>query len=284
VKVATIGAEMFNAYMINYTEHIRRLMSDIVVRVPRLSFLDMNRILVFARAGRADREGPYATCHCVCLPPSDPGYYFWRDESGALTRRSEWFVTKSPVVCVGPAQIDYMVSFTLPRFCDQRRISARKRAIYRGHPVWMAKLDTIIHELYHIDPHQPGIRRIRRADGTLSAKCHSPEFFQDVVEMVTQYLTSGPDPAILEFLHYDFAGLAARYGGVVATTFRASSYPRRYVEVVAPPPDAVSPDCPVDALELPRLLTHFTEKDLVTRAFLADTGRALDGKGKVRAA
>ena len=46
--------------MINYTEHVRRLMSDIVLRVPRLSFLDMNRILVFARAGRADREGPYA--------------------------------------------------------------------------------------------------------------------------------------------------------------------------------------------------------------------------------
>ena len=99
----------------------------------------------------------------------------------------------------------------------------------------MAKLDTIVHELYHIDPHQPGIRRIERADGTLSAKCHSPAFFQDVVEMVTQYLTSSPDPEILEFLHYDFAGLTARYGGVVATTFRTSSYPRRYVEVVAPP-------------------------------------------------
>ena len=146
--------------MIDYTEHVRRLMSDIVLRVPRLSFLDMNRVLVFARSGRTDREGPYATCHCVCLPASDPGYYFWRDQAtGALTRRSEWFVTKSPDVRVGTAQIDYMVSFTLPRFCDQRRVSARKRARYRGHPEWMAKLDTIIHELYHIDPHQPGIRR-----------------------------------------------------------------------------------------------------------------------------
>jgi hypothetical protein len=280
-----VGAEMLTAHMINYTEHLRLLMSDIVLRVPRLSFLDMNRVLVFARTGRADREGPYATCHCVCLPPSEPGYYFWRDETtGALTRRSEWFVTKSPVVRVGAAQIDYMVSFTLPRFYDQPRISARKRARYRGHPEWMAKLDTIVHELYHIDPHLPGIRRIERADGTPSSKYHSPAFFQDVMEMVTQYLTSGPDPAILEFLHYDFAGLMSRYGGVVATTFKAASYPRRYLEAVAPPPDAISPDCPVEALELPRVLTHFTEEDLVTRTFWADTESALVRKGKVRAA
>jgi hypothetical protein len=270
--------------MMNYTEHLRQLMSDIVVRVPRLSFLDMDRILVFARNGRADREGPYATCHCVCLPPSEPGYYFWRDQTtGVMTRRSEWFITKSPVVCIGTAQIDYMISFTLPRFCDQRRVSASKRARYAGHPEWMAKLDTIVHELYHIDPHQPGIRRIQRADGTLSTKCHSPGFFKDVVEMVTQYLTSSPDPKILEFLHHDFGGLTKRYGGVVATTFKASSYPRRYVEVVSPPLDASNHDCPIEALELPRVVTHFSESDLVTRRFWADTSRAAARK-KIRAA
>lgn len=285
VQVVAVDAEKMNALMINYTEHVRQLMSDIVLRVPRLSFLDMNRLLVFARSGRAERDGPYATCHCVCLPPSDPGYYFWRDQTtGALTRRSEWFVTKSPIVRVGAAQIDYMISFTLPRFCDQRRVSARKRARYLGHPEWMAKLDTIIHELYHIDPHQPGIRRIERADGTPSTKCHSPAFFQDVVEMVTQYLTSSPDPEILEFLRYDFAGLTARYGGVVATTFRAASYPRRYIEVLSPQPAAPIHDCPVEALELPRMTTTFTENDLVTRRFWADTGRSLVRKGKVRAA
>ena len=106
--------------MINYTERIGQLMADVVARVPTLSFIDMSRVLVFARAGRSDAEGPYATCHCVSLPPSEPGYYYWRDRrTGALTRRSEWFVTKSPVVTLGSARIDYMVSFALPRFCDQ---------------------------------------------------------------------------------------------------------------------------------------------------------------------
>ena len=106
--------------MINYTERLTLLMDDIVARVPTLSFIDTSRVLVFARAGRTEAEGAFATCHCVRLPPSEPGYYFWRDRStGKLTRRSEWFVTKSPSVTIGTQSIDYMISFTLPRFCDQ---------------------------------------------------------------------------------------------------------------------------------------------------------------------
>src|SRR5512138_741887 len=95
-------------------------MEDVVSRVPTLSFIDMSKLLVFARSGRTDAEGAYATCHCVSLPPSEPGYYFWRDRaSGKLTRRFEWFVTKSPAVTVGTRQIDYMISVALPRFSDQ---------------------------------------------------------------------------------------------------------------------------------------------------------------------
>src|SRR5574339_1198326 len=110
--------------MINYTERIGQLMADIVARVPTLSCLDMSRVLVFARAGRSEAEGPYATCHCVSLPPSEPGYYYWRDRrTGALTRRSQWFITKSPTVTVSGTPIDYMVSFSLPRFRSEEHTS-----------------------------------------------------------------------------------------------------------------------------------------------------------------
>ena len=69
---------------------------------------------------RAYLKGLMQASHCLTLPASDPGYYFWRDRSThALTRRSEWFVTKSPVVSVGSRPLSYMISFTLPRFCDQ---------------------------------------------------------------------------------------------------------------------------------------------------------------------
>ena len=87
--------------MINYTERIALLMEDICRRTPRLSFIDLREVLVFGRFGRSDAEGAFATCHCLTLPESEPGYYFWRDRStGELTRRSEWFVTKSPEVRV----------------------------------------------------------------------------------------------------------------------------------------------------------------------------------------
>lgn len=273
--------------MINYTERIALLMEDIVARVPTLSFIDMSRVLVFARAGRTDAEGAYATCHCVCLAASEPGYYFWRDRNtGRLTRRSEWFVTKSPSVRIGMSEVDYMISFALPRYCDQRLSKSRKQVHYQGQPDWIAKLDTIVHELYHIDPERPGIRRMEKADGTYSANCHGQQFFENVVDMVKAYLASGPDPATYDFLQHDFETLTSRYGGVVGTTFRSfPSYPQRYTEVLEPQPAA--PDgvtCRVDPLKVQRVKTHFTEDDLVMREFLPQTSRQLIRKGRFCAA
>jgi hypothetical protein len=256
--------------MVNYTEQISLLMADVVQRVPTLSFIDMSKVLVFARPGRTNAEGAYATCHCVCLPPSEPGYYFWRDRrSGKLTRRSEWFVTKSPSVSINSTEIDYMISFALPRFSDQLLSRSRKQAHYAGQPDWIAKLDTIVHELYHIDPGAPGIRRMERADGTYSANCHGHRFFENVVGMVNQYLATKPDPATYDFLSYDLAGLTDRFGGVVATTFRSfPSYPQRYTQVLDPQP-ASSPDmdCRIEPLKVSRVKTQFTQDDLVTREF-----------------
>lgn len=273
--------------MINYTEHLFLLMKDIAARVPKLSFIDMNRVLVFARAGRATAEGAYATCHCICLPPSEPGYYYWRDrDTGRLTRRSEWFVTKSPRVDLGGDSIDYMVSFALPRFCDQMLARSRKQLHYKGQPNWVAKLDTIVHELYHVDPQRPGIRRMERADGTYSANCHGDRFFADVVEMVNQYLDSKPDPQVSDFLRHNFDDLTNKYGGVVGTTFRAfPSYPQRYTEVLQPQPEPPADmNCRVEPLRLPRVITAYTEDDLITRQFLQTTTRRATGSGDFRAA
>ena len=272
--------------MINYTDRLCRLMADVVARVPDLSGLDMNRVLVFGRAGRAGTDGPYATCHCLCLPTSEPGYYFWRDRAtGAVTRRSEWFVMRSPVVNIDSTPIDYMVSVTLPRFCDQPRVSARKRAQYDGCPDWMIKLDTVVHELYHIDPERRGIRRLERADGTVSANCHGPVFFERVAEMVRAYLATKPDPRIYNFLRHDFAGLTEMYGGVAAATFRCfPSYPRRYIEVLDPQPDAPAHACRIDPLKLPRIPTHFSSDDLVMREFFAEGSRPLYRRSRFRAA
>ena len=273
--------------MIHYTDHIWRLMSDIVERVPTLTFLDMDKVLVFARAGRIDAEGPYATCHCLSLPESEPGYYYWRDRrTGMLTRRSEWFVTKSPVVKIGNVKIDYMVSFALPRFCDQQLSSSRKLAHYAGYDTWITKLDTIVHELYHIDPNGSGIRRMERADGTASAHCHGQHFFQQVVTMVKQYLATNPSPEVYGFLKHDFNQLRERFGGVVGTAFRAfPSYPQRYTEALDPQPVLVAnEECRIEPIKATRLPRVYTDDDLVIREFLPEASRRLVRKGAFRAA
>src|SRR2546428_13909057 len=105
--------------------------SDIVAKVPTLSFIDVADVLVFARSGRSNAEGAFATCHCLTLPASEPGYYFWRDRTTQrITRRSEWFVTKSPEVTLGPRQVKYLLSFALPRFCDQSLDKSSKERLY----------------------------------------------------------------------------------------------------------------------------------------------------------
>jgi hypothetical protein len=263
--------------MINYTERISLLMRDIIARVPRLAYIDPDELLVFARYGRSGAEGAFATCHCLTLPPTEPGYYYWRDrQSGTITRRSRWFVTKSPSVLLHGHPIQYLVSFTLPRFCNQSLGNARKAQFYkRTTPRWIAKLDTVVHELYHIDPDASGIRQVERADGVPSTSSHGKDFLKTVADMVREYLATGPDPETCEFLRYDFDGLQQRYGAVLATTFRNfPSFPQRYIEILPPSEEPELPAAiPIQPLKVRSAPTSFTDNDLAVRQFLDGSTR-----------
>lgn len=266
--------------MINYTDRLTLLMRDIVSRVSALSFIDVDDLLVFARFGRLHTDGAFATCHCLSLPPSEPGYYFWRDRTtGVITRRSEWFVTKSPVVNIEGREMKYLISFSLPRFCDQSLDRSRKERFYRrASDAWIAKLDTVIHELYHIDPELKGIRRIEKSDGTYAAHCHGPQFFTQVADMVSEYMDSRPDPSAYDFLQHDFATLNTRYGGVVGTSFRSfPSYPQRFLERLPTQPacDASLANIEVEPWKDRRPRQHYTEADLHVRHFTVETSRRL---------
>ena len=264
---------------IDYTGQLTLLMRDIVGKVPTLSFIDLDRVLVFARPGRSSADGAYASCHSLGLPASDPGYFFWRDrKTGQVTRRTEWFVTKSPTLSVGDRLMNYMISFALPRFTDQTLQRSRKRSLYTADtPDWVAKLDTVIHELYHVDPEQNCLRRFKRADGTDSDALHSATYFEDVAELVQQYLASAPDQRLLEFLKYDFDGLRARYGTIAGTTFRSfPSYPRRYREVVdGPVLPAEMQYAPIERV-IDTSARSFSDADLQLREFTGTTARHID--------
>jgi hypothetical protein len=257
--------------MINYTDSIRDLVHDIVMRVPALSYIDPSRVLVFARYGRPHAEGAFATCHCLTLPPTEPGYYYWRDrETGKITRRSEWFVVKCPSVEIAATPINYLISFTLPRFCNQSLEHSRKEEYYRGVESWVAKLDTIVHEMYHIDPDSNGIRTVARRDGECSSLAHGPDFLQVVSSMVKQYLRSSPDPARYDFLRYNFDDLVNRFDGVVATTFRTfPSFPQRYMEAMSGPPIEAG-QVKVEPIKSTNTPRHYTEADLCIRQFFDD--------------
>jgi hypothetical protein len=264
--------------MIDYTGRIARLMEEIVSRVPALSFIKPREVLVFARFGRTAREGAFATCHCLNLPQSEPTHYYWRDRrTGQMTRRSEWFVLKSPTVRIGGEPVRHLVSFALPRFCDQRLEGSPKAPLYEGCEPWMGKLDTIVHELYHIDPRE-GIRRVERSDGGTSCRSHGRRFFADVRRMVDEFLASGPDPECYDFLRYDFRELAGRYGDVIGTTFRTfPSFPQRYVERLEDQPDEPL-GIPVEPLKATRRPAVYTGRDLRHRRFLARSSRAWESR------
>jgi hypothetical protein len=269
--------------MLNYTERVTALMRDIVGRVPRLAFIDLDEVLVFARLGRTAADGAFATCHCLTLPTSEPGYYYWRDRrSGEVTRRSPWFVTRTPDVTVGGRRIKYLISLALPRFCDQVLSRSRKRALYPNAEDWIAKLDTVVHELYHIDPDDVGIRKVARADGARSLWSHGPEFYEEVAAMVRQYLATNPSPAMYDFLRHDFAELESRYGGVSAATFRNyPSYPQRYVEVLAEQPEDPPVSAPLAPLPRQYQPRRYADGDVMVREFSRIAARRLRGVSRI---
>ena len=274
--------------MINYTERIGQLMADIVARVPTLSFLDMARVLVFARAGRSDAEGPYATCHCVCLPPSEPGYYFWRDRrSGALTRRSEWFITKSPTVTLGSTHDrlhGVVLAAALLRsvgFDELAEADALRSATRRGSPSSTRSCTSSTTSILNgRDP--PHGARGRDVLGELPRSALLRRRRRDGEALPR----TNPDPCVYDFLKCNLAELTERYGGVAGTAFRSfPSYPQRFTEVLDPQPRVAGhDDCRVEPLKLTRTATAFTERDLTVREFLPHTSRVLLRERAFRAA
>src|SRR5258708_25847694 len=130
--------------MINYTERIALLMQDVVSRTPALGFIDLREVLVFGLLGRPEAEGASAPCHCLTLPETEPGYYFWKDRAtGELTRRSECFVTKTPEVRVVATRIKYLIPFVLPRFYEHTLERSWKVDLYDDVHSWAAKLDNL---------------------------------------------------------------------------------------------------------------------------------------------
>lgn len=261
--------------MIVLTDHLQTLVDDIVSRLPDLAHIKDGHVLVFARSGRRDAAGPVASCHCVARGASEPGYFFWEHcESKRLLRRTPYVVRQSPTVVCRGTRVTHLVSVALPRFCDQWLDRLPKRRRYRGAEPWVAKLDTLIHELYHIDPSGAGLRQM---SSHATGRLHTADFYRRVAELTQAYLDTRPQSALTDCLRVGFDDLVETHGSVLGRVFSTyPSYPREFWVPIEAQLD--EPRVPITAVAIPAK-TSFDENDLRVRSFFSDgSSRAVSGE------
>ncbi|MBI2826806.1 MAG: hypothetical protein HYX69_19200 [Planctomycetia bacterium] len=172
----------------DFTKHVRHLCGDIVSRLGDLRHVDMARVAVrVCQTRRRGRHGLHAS-----LTPL-------RFEGGrreVVRRGRTW--TIRPLLDAAGLEMLYLLSFYLPRFCDQP---------------FEEKLATVMHELWHIGPSFDG--DIRRLPGRCYAHGRREHDFHVAMhQTVQQWLALGPPAELHEFLRCDFGQLRRQHGGV----------------------------------------------------------------------
>jgi predicted metallopeptidase len=172
----------------DFTANIRRVIRDMIDRLPDLQHIDLSRVaLSFAQARNRSRFGIYAT-----LTPM-------RFQNGELTttRRGRAFTVQRLYSRDG-TEILYILTFYLPRFME---VDLNE------------KLVTILHELWHINPNFDG--DIRRHPGRCYAHTHSQQEYDARMKLLAdRWLHAQPPDSLYDFLRLNFAELHARHGGV----------------------------------------------------------------------
>ena len=98
----------------------------------------------------------------------------------------------------------YVLTFYLPRYLD---LSFRE------------KLETVIHELWHISPAFDG--DLRRHPGRCYAHTHSQKDYDaDMDLLARQYLSAAPPIDVYGFLQGNFSDLMTQHGRVYGTKIR----------------------------------------------------------------
>ena len=145
----------------------------------------MSRVLVFARPGRSSAEAPTrAATASACRPASRATTSGAIARPASVTRRTEWFVTKSPEVCVDDAQDELhdlvrAAALLAIRRCRDRASGRSTRGHARlGREARYGRARAVSHRSRAGLPaplRAPGRQRLGRA-------CTAPTFFEDVAE------------------------------------------------------------------------------------------------------
>lgn len=172
----------------DFTLHMRRLCRSFVADLTELAHVDLDRVAIcFSRARKRVSYGIWAS-----LTPL-------RFAGGSLTTqrgRQSWTIQR----LYGDAgqEMLYILRFYLPRFFDQPLDE---------------KLNTVIHELWHIGPAFDG--DLRRHDGRCYAHGASQKQYDAQIEwLLRKWLDRRPDPSLYDFLSGTMEDLIDRHGGL----------------------------------------------------------------------
>ncbi len=174
---------------------MRRLCADFVARLSELSHIDLSRVAIsFSQTRKRVSHGLWAS-----LTPM-------RFEGGSQTTvRAGRAWTVQPVSGPDGLEMLYLLNFYLPRFLDQSLDE---------------KLNTVVHELWHISPRFDG--DLRRHSGRCYAHGNSQREYDEAMDrLVKKWRSLDPPDQVFAFLESDFNTLRDRWGGVHGTKIAA---------------------------------------------------------------
>jgi len=176
---------------IDFTAAVRTVCEDICFRVPELSHIDMDRVAIsFSQTRHSKNYGVFAS-----LTP----LRFLDGRASMEHQGKRWAIQRYR--SLDGFEYYYILYFYLPRFIDMKLTD---------------KLETIIHELYHINPAFNG--DIRRFEGRCYAHGNSQKEYDLVVRrLMKKWFDQNPSPEIWEFLRFNHNELAEHYGTVYGT-------------------------------------------------------------------
>lgn len=178
----------------DFTLAMRRLIEDMISRLPELSHIQLHRVLIaFTQTRKRVPHGIQAT-----LTPM-------RFQGGKRTtrRRGHWYRIQACVDDDGREML-YVLSFYLPRFLDRPLDD---------------KLVTILHELWHISPRFDG--DLRRHPGRCYAHSHSQaQYDREMAALSRRWLDANPPSELYRFLEASFSELLQRHGRVFGMQIR----------------------------------------------------------------
>lgn len=169
----------------DYTAAVRTTCEDIAYRIPEFRHVRMARVAVsFCQTRNSSDYGVFAS-----LTPL-------RFEAGERTMQKygRTWTTQRLLDREGNEYL-YLLNIYAPRFMDLKLSD---------------KLDTIIHELYHISPEFNG--DLRRFRGRCFAHGSSRKNYDATVrKLVEKWLATNPPPEVWDYLRLDFAELKRRF-------------------------------------------------------------------------